>query len=200
MSMIFTPKEQDAVLPDESKAVQVMVVRPRLKLVFDKSRVHVTNVTATLSDAVPSDVEGSVKITMPVLWFRLVLPMYVAGHCMFGGWVSSRESGKLHDAVLPDVSWATQITLVTPGPNVEPMAGVQLTDWTATLSDEPTFQYSTLDPALYASVSVIEIGQVTIGGCESITVMLNSHDAVFPIGSVAVHVTGVTPVLKIVVP
>jgi hypothetical protein len=41
-------------------------------------------------------------------------------------------------------------------------------------------------------------GQVTVGGCVSLTVTLNEQFAVFPATSVAVQLTGVVPFAKVV--
>jgi hypothetical protein len=53
--------------------------------------------------------------------------MIFAGQAIAGGCVSLTVTVKVHELILPDESWAVQVTAVAPFENTEPDAGVQFT-------------------------------------------------------------------------
>jgi hypothetical protein len=107
---------------------------------------------------------------------------------------------KLQVAVLPDVSVAVQVTVVVPTGRTEPLGGVHTEVTPGQLSD--TVGAGKVTVALLeigqvcAATAVTFAGQVIVGGCVSLTVIVNEQLAVLPEASLTLHVTVVVPAGK----
>ena len=71
---------------------------------------HCTNLTATLSYAEPSEVDGACQLTIPSVLLTRVEFEYAIGQLMIGGWLSMRVTPNVHVALFPDVSVAVHVT------------------------------------------------------------------------------------------
>ena len=99
-----------------------------------------------------------------------------------------------HVAVLPDASVAVPVTVVVPTGNVDPEAGLYEVVTPGQLSEAVGGGYVTTAEFIPGSVSTrMFAGQVIVGGCVSLTVMVKLHVAVLPVASVAVQFTVVVP-------
>src|SRR5215475_10390820 len=103
------------------------------------------------------------------------------------------ETVNVHDAVLPDVSVAVQVTVVVPTGNIEPDAGVQLVVTPGQLSLAVGAAYVAVTAVVTghvtAATAVTLAGQLIDGGCVSFTVTVNEQ-----LGPAVVeHVTVVVP-------
>jgi hypothetical protein len=99
--------------------------------------------------------------------------------------------------LLPRVSVAVHVTVVTPRGNAAPLAGVQLT---ATLPSIPSFAvavYVKGAPVAPVASTVAWAGTVTTGPVVSATVTVKEAARLLPRASVAVHVTVVVPSGKV---
>ena len=109
--------------------------------------------------------------------------------------MSSTVTVNEFEPVFPCESVAVQVTVVVPSTNVEPDNGVHDTgnDVPSTISVADWPAYVTVTPeALVASI-VWDAGTVTCGATVSRTVTVNDFVPVFPLPSVAEHVTTVEP-------
>ena len=108
---------------------------------------------------------------------------------------------KVQVAVLPDVSVAVQVTVVVPTGRIEPLGGVHTEVTPGQLSD--TVGAGKVTVALLeigqvcAATAVTFAGQVIVGGCVSLTVIVNEQLAVLPEASLTLHVTVVMPLGKV---
>jgi hypothetical protein len=105
---------------------------------------------------------------------------------------------KLHVAVLPDVSVAVQVTVVTPTLMHVPDGGTHATVTPGQLSVATGFGNVTvvqagLGQTAWSVTAVMLAGQVIVGGCVSLTVIVNVQVVVLPDESDTVHVTVVVP-------
>ena len=100
---------------------------------------------------------------------------------------------KLHVLLLPLLSRAVLVTVVTPSGNTEPLAGTLVTFATAQLSLAVTLNVTLLTHKPGAALTIRLAGQLITGGWLSITVTVNVHVALLPLASRAVLVTVVTP-------
>ena len=110
------------------------------------------------------------------------------------------ETVKLHEAVLPEVSVAVQVTVVVPTGNIEPEAGLQTTVTPGQLSvavAEKLTGRLIEGGQVAAAATKMFAGQVIAGGCVSLTVMVNEQLAVLPEASLTLHVTVVMPLGKV---
>ena len=100
---------------------------------------------------------------------------------------------KLQVAVLPDASVAVQVTVVTPVGKQLPEGGLQTTVTPGQLSLAVVVKLTTVQGSVtLADTAVMLAGQVIVGGCVSLTVMVN-----VPAGPTdEVHVTVVVPTGK----
>ena len=101
---------------------------------------------------------------------------------------------KVHWLLLPLLSVAVLVTVVTPTGKAEPLAGTLTTLVTCRSCQWPSHVKVTLLahwPA--AALTTMLAGQVITGGWLSRTVTVNVHVAVLPLLSVAVLVTVVSP-------
>ncbi len=119
VSVTVTVNEQVAVLFDASRAVQVTVVTPTLKL-DPEAGTHVTVAPGQLSVTVGA---GNVTTAAQV---TVALAVWLAGQVTTGAWVSLTVTVNVHAAVLADASVAVQVTVVTPRAKVEPEAGTHV--------------------------------------------------------------------------
>ena len=117
-----TVNEQLPELPDVSLAEQVTVVTPIGKLLPEAGE-HVTGrapsqaslaVAENVAVAEPEPAGFSVKLIGP-------------GQVTIGAWLSATVTVKLHELLLPDVSEAEQVTVVTPLGKAFPEAGEHVT-------------------------------------------------------------------------
>ena len=100
---------------------------------------------------------------------------------------------KLQVAVLPDASVAVQVTVVTPVGKQLPEGGLQTTVTPGQLSLAVVVKVTTVQGSVtLAETAVMLAGQVIVGGCVSLTVMVNVQ--VGPTDEV--HVTVVVPTGK----
>ena len=121
-SPTVTVKVQLPELPDVSVAEQVTVVTPSGKLLPEAGE-HVTGrapsqtslaVAENVAVAEPEPAGFSVKLIGP-------------GQITVGAWLSATVTVKLHELLLPDVSEAEQVTVVTPLGKAFPEAGEHVT-------------------------------------------------------------------------
>ena len=120
-SLTMTLKLQEALFPLASVAVQVTVLVPLLKL-DPLGGTHAFVAPEQLSLTV-----GAAKFTTRAHKPGAVLVVMSVGHVMAGKSLSLTVTVKEQALVLPLVSLAVQVTVVTPLLNVEPLRGVQLT-------------------------------------------------------------------------
>ena len=111
-----------------SVAVQVTVVGPIGKVEPEGGR------QATLTPGQLSCAAGRGKLTTALVLPGSVFFTMSAGWVMVGRSPSAIVTLKLHVAVLPEVSVAVQLTVVTPTGKTEPEAGTQATVTPGTLS------------------------------------------------------------------
>jgi hypothetical protein len=116
-----------------------------------------------------------------------------AGTVRTGGAVSLTVTVNEAEPVLPCVSAAVQVTVVTPIRNVEPLAGVQLTGRAPSTLSAADAEYVNTAPVGPVASMVAFAGSVNAGGVVSATVTLNEAEPVLPWVSVAVQVTVVVP-------
>ena len=109
-----------------------MLVWPSGNTVFVTSREHPINVTPTLSLAVPEATDGTAKDTMPVDALADVDAMMPALHFSFGASLSIMDTANEQPAVSPERSVAVQVTVVVPGPKLDPVNGVHDDDCSPT--------------------------------------------------------------------
>lgn len=113
-----------------------------------------------------------------------------------GGCVSFTVTVKLHVAVLPDASVAVAITVVVPFGKNEPDDGLAATVTPGQLSDAVTVKFTTAPHCPVVAGTVIFAGQLTVGGCVSLTFTVNEQLAELLCASVTVQVTVVVPTGK----
>ncbi len=117
-----TVNEQLPEFPDVSLAEQVTVVTPIGKLVPEAGEQVTVRAPSQTSLAVAENV--AVAEPEPTgLSVRLIGP----GQVTTGAWLSATVTVKLHELLLPDVSEAEQVTVVTPLAKAVPEAGEQVT-------------------------------------------------------------------------
>jgi hypothetical protein len=97
------------------------------------------------------------------------------------------------DAELPALSFAEQVTLVVPNGNVEPEAGVHVTDAVPSTRSEAEAENVTTAPLVLVACTVISDGSVNVGGVLSTTFTLKEAEPVLPALSVTEQVTLVEP-------
>lgn len=191
MSLTVTVNVHVAVWPDVSVAVLVTVVVPLGNTEPDGGRL--TTVTpGQLSVAV------TVNVVNAEHRFGSVDLVIFAGQVIVGACVSFTVTVKLHDAVFGGVaeSLTVQVTVVTPFGKAPPEGGLHTGVPTpGQLSLAVGFVYVTTAEHTFGSVGfVILVGQsVSVGACVSFTVTVKLHDAGFPIASLTLQVTVVTP-------
>ena len=91
-------------------------------------------------------------------------------------------------AVLPRSSEAVHVTVVVPIGNVEPEAGVHVTEREPSTRSVAVAVNETTLPAELVASNVILAGNVRVGAVVSLTVMVNDAVPVLPAASVALHV------------
>ena len=156
MSTTVTANTHDAWLPAASDAWHVMLVWPSANTLFVTSREHPMNVTPTLSLAVPDATVGTENETMPVDPLVAVDAIIPALHVSFGASLSIIAIANEQLAVSPDRSVAVHVTVVDPGPKLDPVRGVHDDDCRPTLS-VAVAEYDSVTTAL-PSGSDVEIG------------------------------------------
>src|SRR5205814_1060151 len=102
----------------------------------------------------------------------------------------------MHALVLPTASVAVQVTGVTPLLKLEPLAGSQAIVEPGQLSVSEAENVTLLAQLPGAVLTTILAGQIACGASVSLTVTLKLHEAVFPLASVAVQITGIVPLPK----
>ena len=184
--MTVTVKLQLLLLPLLSRAVLVTVVVPTGNA-KPLGGLLVRLVIAQLSLAV------TVNVTLlrhaPVAAFTVIAP----GQLMAGGCVSITVTVNVHVLLLPLLSRAVLVTVVTPMGNARPLGGLLVRLVTAQLSVALTVNVTLLTHTPGAALTVIGPGQLIAGGCVSSTVTVKAQVLVLPVGSRAVLVTVVVP-------
>jgi hypothetical protein len=189
-NVTVTRNDAVPVLPAESVAEQVTVVVPTGNVEPEagvqtgviepstKSVAVAVNVTT-----VPEELGAATVMSAGTLTEGLVVSLTVT--------VNEPE------AVLPRVSDVEQLTVVVPSGNVEPEAGVQLTDRVpSTRSVAVAVNVTILPDALVASAMMFD-GSVRVGAVVSLTVIVNDAVPVFPAASVAEQLTVVVVIGKV---
>jgi hypothetical protein len=187
VSLTVTVNKAEPVLPCVSIAVQVTVVVPSGNVEPLAGLQLTGRAPSTLSVA-----DAEYVNTAPVG----PVPSTVAfvGTVRTGGAVSLTVTVNEAEPVLPCVSAAVQVTVVTPIGNVEPLAGAQLTGRApSTLSVADTKYVKTAPFGPMASI-VAFAGTVMAGGVMSVTATVNEAEPRLPCVSAAVQVTVVTPI------
>jgi hypothetical protein len=104
---------------------------------------------------------------------------------------------KLPVALLPALSVASQLTAFSPRANVEPEAGVHVTDTEPSIASDAEAVKVTIAPLAPLASTVMSAGTLRTGGALSSTVTVKVAVAVLPALSVAEHVTLVEPIAKV---
>jgi hypothetical protein len=186
-----TVKEQVAVFPAASVAVQVTVEVP-----MGKKDPEAGEQLTSIGPGQLSVTVGLGYVTIAPFSPGSLGTVTSAGQVITGASVSSTVTVKEQLAVFPDGSVAVQVTVVVPTGKKEPEAGEQLTV-TGQLSVTVGSGNVTKAPHSPGSLEmVISTGQVITGGSVSFTVTVKEHVAVLPAASVAVQVTVVFPTGK----
>src|SRR5262245_8887943 len=121
----------------------------------------------------------------------------LAGQLINGPWLSRTVTVKVHWLVLPWLSVAILVTVVTPAGKTEPLAGTLTRLVTLPqVSVAVTLKVTLLAHCPGAVLTMMLVGQVTTGPWLSRTVTVKVQVLVFPLLSVAVLVTVVTPAGK----
>src|SRR5436190_17404511 len=185
-SCTVTVKLHRLVLPLASVATQVTTVWPTTKRVPDGG---------TQSTVVPGQLSfaGAAKVTTASHRPAWLFVTMFAGQVMVGISRSCTVTVKLQRLVLPLVSVATQFTVVTPFANVVPEDGAHVTVAPLQLSVALAAYVTTASQRPGAVLDTMFAGQLATGAWLSFTVTENEHAAMFPLASVAVHVTGFVP-------
>ena len=189
-SVTITSCAHVAVFPLPSRTVQITVLVPTGKLA---GALFVTVTTPQLSA-----VTGTPKFTF-VATHRpaAALTVTLLGHAIVGGCASVTITSCAHVAVFPLPSRTVHTTKFVPtgklaGALFVTVVGPQLSAVTGT----PKFTLvATHKPA--AALTVTLLGQVSVGGCASVTVTVKMQVLALPLASTAVFVTVVTPTGKV---
>ena len=116
-----------------------------------------------------------------------------AGTVTTGPVVSVTVTVNEADPLLPCASLASQVTVVPPSGNVDPLAGVQATATLPSMVSVADALKVYAAPVAPVASTVAFAGTVTIGAVVSVTITVNEADPLLPCASLAAHVTGVTP-------
>jgi hypothetical protein len=157
LSFTLTVKLHVALLPLASVAVLVTVIVPTGKL-LPLAGTLTTLTPGQLSVAVTTNVTLLEHVPANTFTTRLV-EQVIAGNC-----VSLTVTVKLHVALLPLLSCAVLVTVVTPTGNAKPLDGVLETVLTAQLSVAVTLKVTLLVHAPGAAFTERLDGQVVCGG------------------------------------
>src|SRR5437773_464373 len=122
--------------------------------------------------------------------------MFAGQAAITGFSVSFTVTVKVHALVLPTASLAVQVTMLTPLPKALPLTGSQAMLAPGQLSVTEAEKVTLLAQLPGAVLTTILAGQIACGASVSLTVTLKLHEAVFPLASVAVQVTGTVPLAK----
>src|SRR5689334_22885214 len=121
-----------------------------------------------------------------------------AGHITFGASVSVTVTLNVLVTELPLASVARHVTTFVPFANVEPEGGTQTSStWLEQLSNAVALKFTTAVQLPRSVDWVIFGGSEMVGACLSSTVTVKEQEALFPEGSVAVHVTVLVPTGKL---
>jgi hypothetical protein len=194
VSLMVTVKEQEAVLPAASIAVQFTGLTPLAKVEPEGG------VQEALTPRQLSEVAGGSHVTLALEhWLASVLATMLPGHMMLGFWASLIMTVNVQDAVCPAASMAVHMTGLEPTGKVEPEGGVQPDETTAQLSKATGGSHTTLALEHWpGSVTcTMRDGQVIFGFSSSVMVTVKVQALVFPLASVAVQVTVVVPTAKV---
>jgi 3-hydroxymyristoyl/3-hydroxydecanoyl-(acyl carrier protein) dehydratase len=181
-----TVKLQVLVFPLASVAAHTTGVTP-LANALPLGGTHTTVWPGQLSVAV------ALNVTLLVQLPGAVATVKFPGHVTPGACWSRTVTVKLQVFVFPLASVAVHTTEVIPLANALPLAGTHATVWPGQLSVAVTAKVTLLVQLPGAVATVRFPGQVTPGACWSLTVTVKLQVLVFPLASVAVHTTGVTP-------
>src|SRR5882672_4432036 len=189
MSRTVTVKVHALLLPLLPRALLVTVVTPTGKAKpLAGLLVRLANVQLSLA--------VTVKVTLLVLPPGAALTARLAGQLICGGWSSSTVTVKLQLLLLPLLSRAVLVTVVTPAGKAKPLGGTLVTLVTAQLSLAVMLKVRLLVQTPGAASTVKFAGQVICGGCVSSTVTVKLQLLLLPLLSRAVLVTVVTPTGK----
>jgi hypothetical protein len=190
LSITVTMNEQVLVLPLPSVAVLVTVWTPTV-IVLPEAGLDTTVALPQLSLAVT--VKFTVVVQSPASAFRLKPD----GHVITGAWLSTTVTVKEQVAVLPLPSVAVLVTVVVPTLNTVPEFWLDTTAALPQLSLAVTEKVTVVEQRPASAFWLKLNGQLMAGAWESVTVTTKEHVEVFPLPSVAVPVTVVAPVLKV---
>ena len=177
------------VLPWESVAVHVTVVVATGNVLPEPGEQEAPIVPSTRS--LPDAENATVAPEAPVA-SAVIAP----GTETVGGVVSCTVTLNEALPVLPDESIAVQVTVVEPSTKVLPEGGEQLGEMLPSMLSLADALKVTAAPPGPAASAVIGAGTVTVGGVASRTVTVNVAMPVSPSESVAVQVTVVEPIGK----
>ena len=129
-------------------------------------------------------------------WPAVLLTTTLAGQVITGACVSLTLTVNWQVLTLPEASVAVTVTVVVPTGKKLPEAGelVIVTPGQLSVAVGVKETFAPHWPAVFGTT--ILAGQVTVGGCTSLTLIVNVHVAVLPDASVTVAVTVVIPTGK----
>jgi hypothetical protein len=174
-------------LPESSVAEQLTDVVAMGNVLPEGGEQEIVGVGSTRSDAVTEKL--TVAPPGPVA-SAVIFP----GTETLGGTVSCTVTVNEPPSVLPESSVAVQFTVVTPTGNVLPDGGEHPTLTLGSTESEADAEKETVAPPGPVAATVMLPGTVMVGAVVSSTVTSNVSDVSSSVlGSVAVHVTVVTP-------
>ena len=168
VSLTVTAKVHWLLLPLLSRAVLVTIVVPTGNA-KPLAGAFTTFATAQLSVAV------TLKVTLLVQAPGAALTVILPGHVMTGGCVSLTVTVKRQKLLLPLLSHAVLVTVVTPTGKAKPLGGRLTRFVTAQLSVAVTLNVTLLAHLPDDAFTVMFPGQLIVGGWVSLTVTVNVH-------------------------
>jgi hypothetical protein len=189
VSLTVTVKVHVLLLPPLSLTVLVTIVVPR-------GKAKPLAGTLEMFGAGQLSVAVTAKVTLLVQTPGAALTVRFAGHVIAGGCASFTVTVKVHWLLLPLLSRAVLVTVVTPTGKANPLAGVLETLVTVQLSFAVTMKVTLLVQNPGAAFTVGFTGQVITSGWVSLTVTVKVQVLLLPLLSWAVLVTVVVPLGK----
>ena len=192
LSFTVTVKVEVVLLPEASVAVTVTVVVPTGNVLPEAGS------ATTVTEPELSVAVGRVNVTAAPQVPASIVADTAGASATTGASTSVTVTVKVEDELLPEASVAVQVTVLTPMAKSLPEAGVQTTVTPGQLSLAAGAVKETVAVALPASVLTLMSAFLPMTGASvSFTVTVKVEVEVLPEASVAVEVTVVTPIGKV---
>jgi hypothetical protein len=198
LSFTVTVNEQSVIFPLASVAVYVMLVPP----IGNADPEGNPAVCVTINPGQLSVATGNTHETFALHDPGELLTVILVGHEVnVGNWLSITVTVNVHNVVLPLASVAVNVTVDVPIGKADPLGSPDVCTTpmpgqlsVATGATQPTTELH--KPGVLLTVMFVG-HEVKVGAWLSVIVMLNEHVAEFPLASVAINVTNVTPTGKV---